>query len=103
QAVGRSERVTVDRVQFFQRGAVLDLALLDRGKAVVAPAVVEAGVSAVGRALGILAQAALPLGGEEGVERLFRRAVGRRRWRGLRGVQAGGGGSGDQRGQQQML
>src|SRR3546814_9543207 len=83
--------------------SVCGLALVDRGEAGVAPAIVEAGIAAVGRALGAFAQAALPLRGEKGVERLFGGAVGRRGRRGLRGVQAGGRGGGDQRGQQQEL
>src|SRR5690606_31816899 len=76
---------------------------LDRGEAVVAPAVVEAAVAAVGRALGAFAQAALPLRREEGVERLFGGAAGCRRRRDFGGVQADGGAGGDQRGQQQVL
>src|SRR3546814_12748253 len=71
EAVGGVEGVAIDRVQFLQGSAVSGFALFDRGEAVVTPAVVEAGIAVVGRALGAFAQAALPLRGEKGVERLF--------------------------------
>src|SRR3546814_8884052 len=103
EAVGGVQCIAINRVQLFQYCAVFGLALFDRGEAVVAPAIVEAGVASVGRALGAFAQAALPRRGEKGVERLFGGAVGRRGRRGLHGVQAGGRGGGDQRGQQQVL
>src|SRR3546814_5350555 len=66
EAVGGVEGVAIDRVQFLQGSAVSGFALFDRGEAVVTPAVVEAGIAVVGRALGAFAQAALPLRGEKG-------------------------------------
>src|SRR3546814_4242694 len=61
EAVGGIQCIAIDRVQLFQCCAVFGLALFHRGEAVVAPAIVEAGIAAVGRALGAFAQAALPL------------------------------------------
>src|SRR3546814_11207373 len=51
EAVGGVQCIAIDRVQLFQCCAVFGLALFDRGEAVVAPAIVEAGVAAeIGRA-----------------------------------------------------
>src|SRR3546814_15627859 len=52
EAVGGVEGVAIDRVQFLQGSAVSGFALFARGEAVVTPAVVEAGIAVVGRALG---------------------------------------------------
>src|SRR3546814_14973942 len=90
EAVGGVEGVAIDRVQFLQGSAVSGFALFDRGEAVVTPAVVEAGIAVVGRALGAFAQAALPLRAANGVERLFGGAVGRLGRTGPPGRQAGG-------------
>ncbi len=69
ELVGRRQPAAVDATQARQHRAVLGLAARDGGQAQVGPAVVIARVAAVAGGLRRFAQAALPLGIEQRVQR----------------------------------